>query len=55
MNKSIRQKIEEFSYFDILNATSEKTEFDSAYFLRQVLYYREDLAVFWIDPLRFDL
>lgn len=54
-NKSIRQRVEEFSYFDMLNAIRKASDFNSANYLRTKLYYREDLVIFWIDPLMFDL
>jgi hypothetical protein len=54
-NKSIRQRVEEFSYFDILNATSKSADDYSARLLRRELYYRENLVIFWINPLMFEL
>lgn len=54
-NKSIRQKVEEFSYFDMLNSIRKASDFNSANYLKTELYYREDFTVFWIDPLIFEL
>jgi hypothetical protein len=54
-NKSIRQKIEEFSYFDMLNETRKASDFNSANYLKEELYYRENFVIFWVDPLMFEL
>lgn len=54
-NKSIRQRVEEFSCFDMFNTIRKASDFNSVNYLRTKLYYREDFTVFWIDPLMFEL